>query len=239
MAAVKHPFSFGKLLTGSYKTDKSNKAGTRYFTKIMYMIPHKKAGLGVNLCASASPGCIASCLVTAGRGAMGNVHKGRLERTKLWVNDPNSFKVLLAAEITENNMLLPRGKVLAVRLNGTSDIMWEKEFPGLMGTFSNVQFYDYTKHYKRMCRYIDGELPKNYHLTFSRSETNEKQAKDIAKRGGNVAVVFRKQLPEEWYGRPVYDMDKTDLRFLDPAGVGGLIAKGKARKDNSGFVVDH
>jgi hypothetical protein len=39
-------------------------------------------------------------------------------------------------------------------------------------------------------------------------------------------------------GFPVYNADHTDLRFLDPVGVQGLYAKGKAKRDDSGFVVD-
>jgi hypothetical protein len=53
-----------------------------------------------------------------------------------------------------------------------------------------------------------------------------------------VAVVFRRSLPESWHGTPVVNGDKNDLRFLDTRGVVvGLVDKGKARKDNSGFVV--
>ena len=38
---------------------------------------------------------------------------------------------------------------------------------------------------------------------------------------------------------PVINGDKTDMRFKDPVGViVGLKAKGKARKDTSGFVID-
>jgi hypothetical protein len=54
-----------------------------------------------------------------------------------------------------------------------------------------------------------------------------------------VAVVFRNKLPEAWKGFPVVSGDESDLRFLDPKGhVVGLIAKGKAKQDRSGFVVD-
>jgi hypothetical protein len=36
---------------------------------------------------------------------------------------------------------------------------------------------------------------------------------------------------------PVFNGDESDLRFLDPKGViVGLYAKGKAKKDTSGFV---
>jgi hypothetical protein len=61
-------------------------------------------------------------------------------------------------------------------------------------------------------------------------------------RGENVAVVFSSKkgedLPVTWQGREVIDGDLHDLRFLDGKNkVVGLRAKGKARKDGSGFSV--
>jgi hypothetical protein len=122
----------------------------------------------------------------------------------------------------------------AFRLNGTSDIRWEtvpvNGATNLMSLFPNVQFYDYTKHENRR------NLPANYHLTVSRSETNEA---NVFALPYNVAVVFNsKTLPAEYNGRPVVNGDDTDLRFLDPTGVVvGLTAKGKAKKDPTGFTV--
>ena len=55
----------------------------------------------------------------------------------------------------------------------------------------------------------------------------------------NLVVVFRKELPDVFAGRKVINGDESDLRFLDQTGVVvGLKAKGKARKDTSGFVID-
>ena len=57
--------------------------------------------------------------------------------------------------------------------------------------------------------------------------------------GGNVAVVFRGALPNTYKGKKVINGDINDLRFLDPKGiVVGLIQKGRAKKDSSGFVVE-
>ena len=56
--------------------------------------------------------------------------------------------------------------------------------------------------------------------------------------GMNVAVVFKKELPDTYFGKKVINGDDTDLRFLDEKNViVGLKAKGKAKKDTSGFVV--
>jgi hypothetical protein len=118
------------------------------------------------------------------------------------------------------------------RLNGTSDIRWETvEVDGhanIMELFPTVQFYDYTKLVNRRA------LPANYRLTFSLAENNDLAA---WASGLNVAAVFKGKLPATFMGRPVIDGDETDLRFLDPVGiVVGLKAKGKAKKDQTGFV---
>lgn len=129
----------------------------------------------------------------------------------------------------------------AVRLNGTSDLPWENirlNGKNIMEHYPQVQFYDYTKSMARAMAHAAGIMPANYHITFSRSETNETAARGILKSGGNVSVVFSGGLPKRWAGREVIDGDKNDLRFLDPRGVVvGLIAKGPGRKDKSGFVV--
>jgi hypothetical protein len=102
-----------------------------------------------------------------------------------------------------------------------------------MKEFSHIQFYDYTKVLRRLKK----DLPTNYHITFSRSESNDKEAEEALKLGFNVAVVFKQQ-PKKWKGYPVTSGDDTDVRFEDPRSyVIGLTAKGKARKDLSGFVV--
>jgi hypothetical protein len=62
---------------------------------------------------------------------------------------------------------------------------------------------------------------------------------EILKMGGNVAVVFRKDLPTTYKGYQVVNGDVSDLRFLDPNNsIVGLKAKGKAKTDMSGFVLD-
>lgn len=128
------------------------------------------------------------------------------------------------------------------RLNLTSDLPWEKiKFNGqsVLEAFPNVQFYDYCKSSERMTQFINGQMPKNYHLTFSRSETNGEIALAILKSGGNVAMVFRKSLPSSFFGHEVIDGDETDLRFLDGTGkIIGLKEKGLAKKDQTGFVLE-
>ena len=87
-------------------------------------------------------------------------------------------------------------------------------------------------------RSLNGDLPKNYHLTFSRKEDNDNYVDIVLAKGGNVAVVFAGSLPMVWKGKIVTNGDETDLRFLDASNVVvGLKAKGKGKHDKSGFVV--
>ena len=80
-------------------------------------------------------------------------------------------------------------------------------------------------------------IPSNYHLTFSKSESNDSDVRSAIRNGLNVAVVFDK-LPETYLGRPVVSGDESDIRINDPKNViVGLLAKGPAKRDDSGFVV--
>ncbi|MEI8280790.1 MAG: hypothetical protein WCG75_00150 [Armatimonadota bacterium] len=216
------------------KTVKGQKRGFR--TGILYLAPSNISGREV--CPHASEACRAACLYSAGRGAFSSVQKARISKTVAYFHDKNAFLATLMDNVASLIKSSQKAKASpCVRLNGTSDISWERT--GLMERFPGVPFYDYTKNYLRMLAYLSGSLPGNYSLTFSRSEINEHQCVDILRRGGNVAVVFRKALPENWNGFRVINGDENDLRFLDPRGVVvGLVAKGKAKADVSGFVVE-
>jgi len=233
-----------ELLTQqNLKTQKGESKG--YLTGVMHMMPSDLSGYG-NVCPCASPECRQMCLNTAGVWANAPaVQNSRRMKTELYFKDRPQFMADMRKSITslvrkaEKNDLTP-----AVRINGTSDLPqvameMAKEFP-------NVQFYDYTKIPQPWKR----QLP-NYHITFSRSEINDKETMEALEHGVNVAVVFGvakgEPKPKEWRGYPVIDGDEHDLRFLDKLeGQGpfviGLSGKGKAKGKNkgteSGFVVD-
>lgn len=235
------------LTTGNPKTAKGE--GHGYLTAILHLAPANLAGVG-NVCPWASKGCTASCLNTAGRGGIiprgettNAIQEARKRKTRAFFGDRAAFLEQLDREIQNHARNAARhGLRAAVRLNGTSDLRWEKLAPWLFEYNPDVQFYDYTKGALRCTAAALAELPANYHLTFSRSESNEDAAlQKLATGGANVAVVFAGRLPTEWRGFEVVNGDETDLRFLDPKGVVvGLLAKGRARRDTSGFVVvDH
>jgi hypothetical protein len=126
-------------------------------------------------------------------------------------------------------------------LNVVSDYPWEEKFPSLFQTHSGIQFYDYTKIFQRAKDFSLGKFPPNYYLTFSRSESNWLSVREIISKKFpvNVAVVFSSEkFPTKWADRKVINGDETDLRFLDPRGIiVGLKAKGRARSESSGFVI--
>ena len=217
------------------KTIKGQKL--KVMTAILYLAPAKSSGF--NTCPMASKGCAASCLNTAGRGQMNSVQLGRINKTKWYFLERESFLIQLKKEIRAHiNRCKIKGFTPAIRLNGTSDISWERH--NLFNEFKEVQFYDYSKIYKRAIKWADKKYPKNYHLTYSLNEDNKKEAMQVLKRGGNVSVVFRnKKLPKRFKGFKVINADYSDVRFKDPKNViAGLYAKGKARYDQSGFVQD-
>lgn len=215
------------------KTVKGEKKG--YLTGILYLAPANESGY--EMCPARSKGCTQSCLFTAGRGVFPQVKKARLAKTAKFVHHQDAFMGELVGDIFALiTKAKNKGMTPCVRLNGTSDIDWER-IPclgkaNIMEWFPDVAFYDYTKRLDR------GPLPDNYSLTFSRSESNGVKVKKAIDAGLNVAVVFSGGLPSTYAGLPVIDGDESDLRFLDGEGViVGLKAKGKARKDTSGFVV--
>jgi hypothetical protein len=229
---VKNLLSKGATNTKTAKNDLE--------TFILYMAPADQV-TGLNLCPFASHGCKASCLYSAGRGKFSNVQASRINKSKFWGFDRSNFYIQLANELLHiHDKAIKQGKEIAIRLNGTSDIdhlYLLERYSGidfLDNFYSNLLFYDYTKNPNHISRYKN----TRYKITFSRSETNEIEAKKILKLGGNVAVVFAGELPEFYLGYPVINGDLTDLRYFDPVNVVvGLKAKGDAKKDLSGFVV--
>ncbi len=211
--------------------------GRGYMTAILYLAPADESGYEV--CPMASAGCRKACLNKAGMGAFSTVQAARIAKTRLYFEDRAAFMAQLVSEVRAFiRKAIKLGLIPVVRLNGTSDIPWERVpvegKANIMELFPSVQFYDYTKRHNRR------NLPTNYHLTFSLAEDNDSRAAAAATNGANIAVVFRTDnFPTTFMGMPVVDGDADDLRFLDGRGVVvGLKAKGPAKKDTSGFVRD-
>lgn len=262
------------LTIGNPKTEKSVDFG--YLTAVLHLAPHIASGH--NVCPMAHVAkCHGPCLNTSGRGGISKGSKRfktpagllpdnaiqhcRIARTKQYFEDRPEFMRRLYRDIRAFMRKCDRENLKpAIRLNGTSDLLWEKEpFPvsdnkrgihmvytNVFAAFPQIQFYDYTKIAKRFYR----EQPANYYLALSYSEANQKYAATCmmahAETGCSLVTVYRDK-DAIWEadciasesGKPFVNGDIHDLRFLDPAGaMVALKAKGKARKDTSGFVID-
>lgn len=220
------------LSTANPKIQKGTKLG--YLSFILHLAPADLSGK--ETCPKRTAGCTAACLNTAGRGGMfkkgentNMIQQARIRKTKYFFENRDAFMKDLEADI---NLGIKQAQKLGLtpvfRLNGTSDLSWEKY--GIIEKFPNVQFYDYTKVLGRKVAHLP-----NYHLTFSAADGNDADVAKAIAAGMNIAMVFDK-LPAEYMGLPVHDADEHDLRFLDPKGIAGLKAKGRAKKDTSGFV---
>jgi hypothetical protein len=234
------------ILGTSVKTEKGEKAGI--LTAVAYLAASTLSG--INLCPWAGS-CAFACLGhTTGRLRFEQSQKAQVLKA-LWFHFfPADFIDTLKKEIARKEMqAMAQGKICAIRLNGSTDILWERYLD--MNEFPNVQFYDYTKarHSSRK------NLSPNYHLTFSLDEKPNSMtwATEWLDAGSSVAVVVAgKQgtklaaakkaakhiITNGWNGYPVIDGDKNDARFEDKPGHWvALYAKGQeAQADTSGFV---
>lgn len=224
------------------KADKNLKVGV--YSLMMHLAPADRSGYEV--CPMRSAGCTAACLNTAGFH-YARKENARINRTKFFFEDRPAFMQMLVKEITTAQKKAKRlGLRCGIRLNGTSDIPWENVPAGaarnVMELFPDIAFMDYTKRANRR------NLPRNYRLTFSRSESNELACAEAVQNGMNVAIVFRQDLPQTWmvgsHLLKVIDGDEHDWRYGDYDSwpnervVVGLRAKGKGIRDTSGFVLD-
>ena len=226
---------FKLLSTANPKIQKGTKMG--YLSFILHLAPSDLSGK--NTCPKATPGCIAACLNTAGRGGMfkrgettNMIQRARIRKTEYFFADRAAFMDDLASDIMRAvNYARKKGLIPVFRLNGTSDLSWEK-YPvcgadNIFALFPTIQFYDYTKVLGRKVSHIE-----NYHLTFSKADGNDADVAEALMQGMSVVAVYD-QIPAD-----VPSADETDLRFLDPKGIMlGLKAKGRAKKDYSGFVI--
>ena len=238
-----------KLLSvGNPKVLKGLKQG--FNTYILHLAPADLSGY--QTCPKATAGCKAACLNTAGRGGMfkkgentNTIQQARIRKTKMFFENRSEFMAQLVKDIELGiKQSIKKDLIPVFRLNGTSDLAFEKYevvrngvlYRNIFEAFSDIQFYDYTKMLNRKVNNI-----KNYSLTFSAADGNDNDVTKAIAQGYNIATVFgikkTEPMPEYYNGLPVFNGDESDLRFLDPKGVVvGLYAKGKAKKDETGFV---
>jgi hypothetical protein len=208
----KHSLGHRTLLSINPKTEKSLEE-----TRILHFAPSVISGH--NVCPNAG-NCAKICLHFAGIPyLMGGKKTARIRRTLAFFDDTQSFLELTATAILYNRSILAPSELLAIRLNGTSDILWEtlefsvspelsvfwrvkfgvyivptvyKSIPHMFAHYPEllVKLYDYTKN-----RHDWAECQTiGYHLTFSydgqNNRKNLKLACEAISHGVNVAAAF-------------------------------------------------
>lgn len=253
--------------TDSAKAAKAS--GYGYLNAIHYVAPFTLGGAG-NLCSHATIACYLNCLGwQSGQAAMvkdldndtNSVRESRKLKAQLFMRDRANYMNRLARDIIALDRRAMRESLkLCVRLNGSSDIRFERirfnldaktlgalEKAGLLSRltylsqvtllelFPAIQFVDYTKNHNRL-----GNAPKNLDLTLSYSVENSADCVKALMAGHNVAMIFDGGLPDSFAGFPVINGDLHDLRHLDPKGghIVGLTPKGRrAKLDQTGFII--
>ncbi|NQY24724.1 MAG: hypothetical protein COA66_04670 [Arcobacter sp.] len=221
----------------------------------------------VNLCKKATNGCATSCIYHQGIFKTSDFEKNKIKQARF----KRTFKFLLQREAffaqlcKEIAAMIRRAKRKglhpSIQLNGTSDILWEKEafsykeeeYKNMMELFPEVTFFDYTKYDIKKSR---KKLPSNYHLTYSRAGKqkgilvdNWEYLNGLLKDNIDVAIIFSKKmkskiLEESFHnGIKVIDGDIYNYRAYDlyqRENTGLIVAIEAARKTEltrSGFII--
>jgi len=212
-------------------------------TWILYLNPAEQNSKGINLCPFASKGCLVSCIHTAGSGGLDIVKEARARRTELLVKNRRQFYMQLAKEILSKVAYYQRkNQMIAFRLNGTSDIDHAKALKVYAGLeiedlHGKAVFFDFTKSIHMAVKYKDSP---NYILTFSRAEDNQEHVLTAMEYNINVSVVFSNKPPKEFLGKSVIDGGQNGIMMIYNRNVIiGILAKGAARKDTTGFTIQN
>lgn len=242
------------LLRTNAKLRKATKQTAKFLLSGLTLAPHSVSGH--NVCPGSSEGCRDSCnMLFSGLRVTPQARFAAIAQTLWLVNERESFFAQLNRDIGNQLRRAEKSRMVPlIRLNMASDLDWTE----LIEKWPAVQFFDYTKIRSRFEKYLNGGLPQNYHLTFSRHEKHsEGLLASFLSRGGNITQVYDVAyngargtfgpLPEfEEVGGlrvPVIDGDKHDVRLpqIDGSGViVGLRVKGtnsaKLAARESGFA---
>jgi hypothetical protein len=253
------------LLSANSKLKKLPGKAKKYRAIGCALAPFRFASAAHNLCTWATPGCVEACNgLFAGMNVTPSTRFALIGRARLYLEFRELFKRKLRDEVAAFVKLCKRrGRIPAIRLNVSSDIVWERIFPELFTEFPDVAWYDYSKGLPKHRR----NLPASYSVSHSWSEnTTFADIESIFAVGRNVIMAFDSAynpqqhkygaLPEcvvfrcRETGREivseVYNADRQDIRIPALDGrrrVGGLHGKsGNARVENSvksGFMIHH
>jgi len=162
--------------------------GSRIINAGVTLAPSKRSGI-VNVCPHATAACILVCVLWfAGRTVTSTVRAAATKRTRLWFYDAATFYARLSRELAALARKASRDGVRAFcRLNVASDIDHPRQ---VVTDHPAITFYDYTKDEQKARAYGRGELPANYHVSYSVSErTTFATARELNAAGVNMVMV--------------------------------------------------
>jgi hypothetical protein len=209
-------------------------AGIGRRTLALSLPPAASSGIA-QLCAW-SDHCVEPCVGTGGSNRYDSSHRGKVARLALLVDHPAAALALMVDGLsTYVRRYADIG--VGMRLNTYSDIRWERILPAwFWELFSDVAFYDYTKHPIRS-RPVE-TMPGNYRVTYSvspRSTVAEISRQRDAGRSVAVVITTRggkdrrtgsyRPAPVAVDGVRVVDGDIDDRRYKDPAGAVVLLRR--------------
>ncbi len=205
----------------------------------------------VNLCKKATNGCAISCIYHQGilKNSDFSKHKmkqARIKRTLRFLIQREDFFNQLIKEIKALVRKAKRKDLIpCIQLNGTSDILWEKEkfiyedieYKNIMELFPTLSFFDYTKYDILKSR---KKLPKNYFLTYSRAGKHKgvlvdpwEDLKNILNNKIDVAIIFTKEIKDYILENRKYN----DYKIIDGDLYNCRIYDRVQREDERGLII--
>jgi hypothetical protein len=250
------------LLSANSKLRKLPGRAGRYRAIGLAMAPANYSGK--EMCPWRTDGCTKACNgFWSGMNVTISTRLALIGRALLWHHFRPLFESKLRTELFNFRKLCQKsGLIPAVRLNVSTDVVWERLLAAIFSDFPEIRFLDYTK----ALPVHRPKLPANYSLCHSFNEkTTTADVEAIVSTGRNIVIAFDSAyapsrglwgaLPEsvrfiDDNGRdftlPVVNGDRHDLRLPEMDGRGvvvGLHGKsGRSRVEasiESGFMIHH
>lgn len=212
-AAIDWNSRVSSVLSSNSKIEKTP-AGIPIINSGISLAPARRSGIR-NVCGSATPGCIAACVLWfAGRTVTAVVRTAAIARTMLLHYQSTIFHDRLDLEIERQEAAADaEGARSFLRPNAASD---EDYGPAIAARHPRTTMYDYTKVRQRIRDYIVGKFPANYHVSYSVHESSYfADVAEFLRGGANVVVVVDSYY---WGSSKRYGTLPETVTFRGPAG---------------------
>jgi len=197
---------------------------------------HQHDGEHRNVCRWSTPGCRAACLGNSAHLGIqgGSASRAMLARYVMLCAFPDMFWRIVDHEIGKHKRRVGKcGKILVVRINGTSDLMVPEEArvdgESILGRHPDAEFQDYTK--RPIPRSGWSAWYPNYYVVRSITERDGPNPEHDGNYVVPVDLPRGAPLPKRYMGRRVIDGDVHDLRCADRQGQYAVLVRVKDRTD--------